>query len=50
MEALAFERRFIYTDAPWDRYLAGDETALNDAPKCRAHCLLRCGGPERSTA
>ncbi|MCB9162515.1 MAG: ScyD/ScyE family protein, partial [Caldilineaceae bacterium] len=32
VEALAaFERRFIYTDAPWDRYLAGDETALSDA-------------------
>ncbi|MCB0161490.1 MAG: hypothetical protein KDD83_25315, partial [Caldilineaceae bacterium] len=32
VEALAaFERRFIYTDAPWDRYLAGDDAALSDA-------------------
>lgn len=26
----AFERRFIFTDAPWDRYLAGETAALTD--------------------
>lgn len=26
----AFERRFIFTDAPWDGYLAGDTEALTD--------------------
>ena len=29
----AFERRFIFTDAPWDRYLAGDVTALTRQQK-----------------
>ncbi len=29
----AFERRFIFTDSPWDAYIAGDETALNDQQK-----------------
>ncbi len=26
----AFERRFIFTDAPWDSFLAGDDQALSD--------------------
>lgn len=26
----AFERRFIFTDAPWDDFLAGDDQALSD--------------------
>ena len=26
----AFERRFIFTDAPWDNFLAGDDQALTD--------------------
>ncbi|MGB5051013.1 MAG: ScyD/ScyE family protein, partial [Caldilineaceae bacterium] len=29
----AFERRLIYTDAPWDRYLDGDTTALTPQQK-----------------
>ncbi|NKQ36622.1 MAG: ScyD/ScyE family protein [Chloroflexi bacterium] len=29
----AFERRFIYTAAPWDDYLAGDKSALTDQQK-----------------
>ncbi|MFW6098054.1 MAG: FG-GAP-like repeat-containing protein, partial [Chloroflexota bacterium] len=29
----AFERRFIFTDAAWDAYLAGDTTALTDRQK-----------------
>ncbi|MBI3957889.1 MAG: ScyD/ScyE family protein, partial [Chloroflexi bacterium] len=29
----AFERRLIFTDAPWDRYLAGDANALTDQQK-----------------
>ena len=34
VEALAaFERRFIYTDAPWDRYVAGDSQALTAQQK-----------------
>ncbi|HRW46576.1 MAG TPA: ScyD/ScyE family protein, partial [Caldilinea sp.] len=34
VEALAaFERRLIYTDAPWDGYLAGDGTALTEQQK-----------------
>ncbi|MCZ7570823.1 MAG: ScyD/ScyE family protein [Ardenticatenaceae bacterium] len=34
VEALAaFERRFIFTDAPWDRYLAGQRDALSTQQK-----------------
>lgn len=29
----AFERRFIFTDAAWDAYLAGDTSALTDRQK-----------------
>lgn len=29
----AFERRLIFTDAPWDRYLDGDSRALTDEQK-----------------
>lgn len=29
----AFERRFIFTDAPWDDYLAGDHNALSEQQK-----------------
>lgn len=29
----AFERRFIFTDAPWDRYLAGEDAALSAQQK-----------------
>ena len=29
----AFERRFIFTAAPWDDYLAGDKSALTDQQK-----------------
>ncbi|MCA9921225.1 MAG: VCBS repeat-containing protein, partial [Anaerolineales bacterium] len=29
----AFERRFIFTDAPWDAYVAGDASALTDQQK-----------------
>lgn len=29
----AFERRLIFTDAPWDRYLAGDTAALTSQQK-----------------
>lgn len=34
VEALAaFERRFMFTDAPWDRYLAGERDALTGQQK-----------------
>ncbi len=34
VEAIAaFERRFIFTDAPWDNYLKGDKNALTDQQK-----------------
>jgi cytochrome c peroxidase len=29
----AFERRFIFTNAPWDRYLRGERDALDDQQK-----------------
>lgn len=29
----AFERQLIFTDAPWDAYLGGDQDALTDAQK-----------------
>ncbi len=29
----AFERQLIFTTSPWDAYLAGDSSALNDAQK-----------------
>ncbi len=29
----AFERQLIFTDAPWDDYLAGDSAALSDSQK-----------------
>jgi cytochrome c peroxidase len=35
----AFERRFIFTDAPWDRYLAGDPNALTQ-PQQRGALLF----------
>jgi cytochrome c peroxidase len=38
----AFERRFIFTDAPWDRYLAGEAGALTERQKRGA--LLFYGG------
>ena len=42
VEALAaFERRFIFTDAPWDHYLDGDLTALT--PQQKRGALLFTG-------
>ena len=42
VEALAaFERRFIFTDAPWDRYIGGDVTALT--PQQKRGALLFSG-------
>jgi cytochrome c peroxidase len=41
VEAIAaFERRFIFTDAPWDQYLLGDKTALTEQQKRGALLFL----------
>ena len=42
----AFERRLIFTDAPWDRYLAGERSALS--PQQKAGALLFFGAAKEA--
>ncbi len=46
----AFERRFIFTDAPWDRYVAGEHDALNDAQKRGALLFFGAADPSVTCA
>ncbi|MDM8519799.1 ScyD/ScyE family protein [Anaerolineales bacterium HSG6] len=36
----AFQSRFIFTDAPWDAYLAGDTNALNESQQRGAYLFF----------
>ncbi|MCA9915122.1 MAG: hypothetical protein KC496_17325, partial [Anaerolineae bacterium] len=46
----AFERRFIFTDTPWDTYLAGDEFALSDQQKRGALLFFGALNPQVNCA
>ena len=41
----AFERRFIFTSAPWDRYLEGEQAALTAEQKRGALLFFGAGNP-----
>ncbi|MDX1662456.1 MAG: cytochrome c peroxidase [Candidatus Promineifilaceae bacterium] len=46
----AFQRQFIFTAAPWDAYLAGDEAALTEAQKRGALLFFGVLKPEVNCA
>lgn len=51
VEALAaFERQLIFTDAPWDRYLAGDPDALTEQQKAGALLFFGAANPDVNCA